>query len=417
MKKLKFFDNIYFLSALKKVNVVLFGVLATIFINRLLGPELKGEYEYIHNIITLLTAILNLGISLVLPNYVRKKENGTFSTFYALSIIQFVVYFLMSIIVGIIMKSPKLFLYGMVVSLGVLSLQLLNFSMVYNFKVSVLANCISVFINALILGAAFICDVSNVTFVFVVLAVKEGICSLLCAVPLAKDFNIKDVEFKKWKKIIAIGFIPMVTSLLSIMNYKVDVLELKWLGIDNYYIGIYSVGLNLAEYVLLLSDIFRDVLFNKTSKKDDVSSMKLCIRVCSTVMIAFFIVVIIGGKLIINILYGAEFVAAYKVTVLVVFGVYSMMFFKLLGVLYIAQGKWRFYFLVLSGSVAINIISNLILIPFLSIYGAAITSVLSYFFAGAVFAGSFMKSYHIKFSELFFITKEDFSNLVRYLRK
>lgn len=411
------FNNIYVLSIIKKVNVAFFGILATIFINRLLGPELKGKYEYINNILTLLITSLNIGISIVLPNYVRKKNSWTFSTFYALSYCQFALYLFISIILCLIMNSKEWLLYGLVVAFGVLSLQILNCTMIYNFKVTTIANCSGVIINALILGFAFVFEFANITLIFISLIIKELFCIVLCTLPMIRFFHISQVKVCEWKGILISGIIPMITSLLSIMNYKFDILELRWLGITNYQIGIYSVGINLAEYVLLLSDVFKDVLFNKTSQKDDIGSIKFCLRICSTIMISVFAIMILGGKFIIGILYGYSYLSAYKVTVIVVIGVYSMMYFKLLGVLYVAQGKWWFYFLVLLSSVLINIVTNLILIPIWSIYGAAITSVLSYLFAGGIFVNRFMRKYNISIREILFVTEKDLKMITNTFRR
>lgn len=405
--------NIYVLSVIKKVNTIIFGLLATIFINRLLGPALKGDYEYINNVVTILITVLNLGISLVLPNYARKKNKWTFSTFYVLSFAQFLLYVLGSVVLWWVMQSLVFFLYGLVVTFGILSLQILNCTMVYDFKITTIANSAAVFINALILGVAFVTEYANINLIFMSLIAKDVVCVVICVIPMSKNFHISNVKIGEWKGILFTGMIPMITSLLSIMNYKFDVLQMRWLGVDSFSIGIYSVGINLADYVLLLSDIFKDVLFNKTAQKDDIESVKFCLRLCSTLMILVFIMMIILGKLIIYILYGEAYLQSYVVTILVVVGVYSMMYFKLLGVLYVAQGKWWFYFFVLLGSVVINIITNMFTIPIWSIYGAALTSVVSYLFAGGIFIVHFLKKYKSSFGEIVLASRKDMCFITR----
>ena len=409
--KEKLLNNLFFLSLLKKANVILFGLLATVIIHHLLSPELKGEYAYIHNIVVTLTTILNLGINLVLPSYVRKKNDWTLSTFYILILTLFLINFLLSLAAGIIMQDALCFLYGMAVACGVISMQVLNCTLIYDFKTTVLANIAGTVSNVVILFAALITDYENINIVFIALITKEVICSAICYFAVAKSIHLKDVKVREWKRIIIAGLIPMLTSLLSILNYKVDIMELRWLGISNHAIGIYSVGLNLAEYVLLMSDVFKDVLFHKTARDDNIQFVNRSLRFCSTLMIIVYSVIIVFGRIIIRIIYGASYVEAYAVTILVVFGTFSMMYFKLLGTLFVAQGNWIFYFFTLLGSVIINILSNLLFIPFIGIYGSALTSLLSYSFAGFAFIIKYVRTYNLSLPDILLLRREDWKDI------
>ena len=409
--KEKLLNNLFFLSLLKKANVILFGLLATVIIHHLLSPELKGEYAYIHNIVVTLTTILNLGINLVLPSYVRKKNDWTLSTFYILILTLFLLNFLLSLAAGIIMQDALCFLYGMAVACGVISMQVLNCTLIYDFKTTVLANIAGTVSNVVILFAALITDYENINIVFIALITKEVICSAICYFAVAKSIHLKDVKVREWKRIIIAGLIPMLTSLLSILNYKVDIMELRWLGISNHAIGIYSVGLNLAEYVLLMSDVFKDVLFHKTARDDNIQFVNRSLRFCSTLMIIVYSVIIVFGRIIIRIIYGASYVEAYAVTILVVFGTFSMMYFKLLGTLFVAQGNWNFYFFTLLGSVIINILSNLLFIPFIGIYGSALTSLLSYSFAGFAFIIKYVRTYNLSLPDILLLRREDWKDI------
>ena len=52
--------NDYITSAIKKFSLVILGVLGTSFLNRYLGPELRGSYAYMMNIVTMTASVLNL---------------------------------------------------------------------------------------------------------------------------------------------------------------------------------------------------------------------------------------------------------------------------------------------------------------------------------------------------------------------
>ncbi len=409
-------ENMFVLSLIKKANTIIFGFLTTVLIHHLLSPEMKGQYEYINNIIVTLTTILNMGITLVLPNYVRKNKKWTLSTFYILALFQFVINIFLSLLAWVIFRDNVYFLYGMAVACGVFSLQSLNSTLIYNFKITVFANILGVFTNAVILAVAFFVKFQNFNIVFVALIVKELLCSIICYYAMAKSIHLSEVKYSEWVGIIIAGIVPMLTSLLSILNYKVDVMELKWLGVTDYNIGIYSVGLSLSEYVLLMSDVFKDVLFNKTASADNIAIINKSLRACSSIMIIAYICIICFGKIIIKLVYGNSYIESYGVSIIVIFGTFSMMYFKLLGTLFLAQGKWNFYFLTLLGSVVLNITSNFLLIPLIGIYGAALTSLLSYSFAGIVFILKYCKTYKLKIQDVLFIRTDDLKSIYKLLR-
>src|SRR5699024_9558476 len=94
----------------------------------------------------------------------------------------------------LIMNSKEWLLYGLVVAFGVLSLQILNCTMIYNFKVTTIANCSGVIINALILGFAFVFEFANITLIFISLIIKELFCIVLCTLPMIRFFHISQVK-------------------------------------------------------------------------------------------------------------------------------------------------------------------------------------------------------------------------------
>jgi O-antigen/teichoic acid export membrane protein len=73
--------------------------------------------------------------------------------------------------------------------------------------------------------------------------------------------------------------------------------------------------------------------------------------------------ILVLGRPAIWILAGSEFLPAYPVTVLLAFGIIPMSWFKIVGTLLLAQGKKYVYLGMLTASVAVNIICNMLTIP------------------------------------------------------
>ena len=191
---------------------------------------------------------------------------------------------------------------------------------------------------------------------------------------------------------------------------------LTWQNIDSYLIGLYSVGVSIAEYAWIVPDIFKEVIINKTARNDSIEDVKFSLRVSSTFLIIVFLIVLFLGKLILQILFGTEYVDAYYVTVIIFTGIYAMTYCKIIGTLFIAKGKQKFYCNTLLAGTIANVIINYLVIPKWNIYGAAIATVISYTIVGGVFIFEFKRLYNNKLRDILCMRKEDFSIIIKRIK-
>lgn len=126
-------SNPYGATILKKGIVIMTGLLSMILLTRFLGPELKGQYSYYFNIVTIGTTILNLGISLVYPEYKRKDKDYR-NVFLSLSFLQFFIYLIVSLSFWYLSDSNNYGMVAILVSVGILNLQLSQINLVENIK-------------------------------------------------------------------------------------------------------------------------------------------------------------------------------------------------------------------------------------------------------------------------------------------
>ena len=119
------------------------------------------------------------------------------------------------------------------------------------------------------------------------------------------------------------------------------------------------------------------------------------------------------GKLFINVMYGLEFSNSYFCTIILFVGCLSMIIYKLIHPIYISKGKQSVVVKILFLSVLINIVLNLFLIPYFTIYGAAIASVFSYTTCSFIFLKIFCKEYNINFYEFFIIRKKEIKRILK----
>lgn len=293
----------------------------------------------------------------------------------------------------------------------------LNFTMMveyiyYRNKVNIILSIIKLILSFLLF---FVCP-RNIIFLVINLFLYDFILLIFYLVKLKIRISLKYFDKNFIISIVRFGIIPMITSLLINLNYKLDVLMLDKY-VDNDFVGYYAVGVTLAELAWLIPDTFKDVLFAKTSNSDSIDQIVKCLKISFYAILLVILGVISLGKIFIVVMYGKEFIKSYGVTVLLFLGVPAMAWFKIISTLYLAQGKRYFYLISLLISVVLNFVANLIMIPKLSIYGAALASIISYTICGGIFLFDFIRIYKVKIKDVFLINKNDIKVLTNIAKR
>ena len=120
-------------------------------------------------------------------------------------------------------------------------------------------------------------------------------------------------------------------------------------------------------------------------------------------------------SMMLGLIFGNEFIDSYNVTRILVIGVYSMIFYKIIGQLFISDNKSKQYFIILFIGTIVNIIANIILIPKMDIIGAAIASVFSYSAIGIIFLVMYQCQYNVNIIDVLIVKKSDFNNIKKVI--
>lgn len=416
----KYLENDFFLSSLSKISNIAFGFLSLILLNRFLGTSLKGEYSSILNIITILSSIFQLGICSVYSRFKRRKINNCYEIFISLSIYQLIIYVIISLIILFLTHiNLKVFTILVITIISIFTTQLRYINLVENIKYNTLVVLIMSFINFLCTLLAFLLLNRSVAIAFIIYVIKDVTIILMYVFKhMFKKEKIKIFSkkyFYYYKNIIKEGILPMLSSLLIILNYKIDIIMLNQFNVDFSLIGIYSLGLSIAEYLWIIPDIFKDVVQKRTAKDNSIDTVNFSLRISSTFIILSYILLIIMGKSLFSIIFGSEFENSYFITLILFFGVYSIVYYKIIGQLLIADNKSKEYFIILLFGVIINFICNILSIPKFNIYGAALSSIVSYSVIGVVFLMFYLKKYKVKLNSILFIKKSDLKKVKKFV--
>ena len=402
--------NDYTFSVFSKISVMIIGLLSTSFLTRYLGLEFKGEYAYISQAVSVAGLILNMGIYQSYTFYYKKNGNSVFNDYLAISLTQFVIYFVLSLVLSLVVRSYTWILIFIMVPFQVLRLQMDNIMLVQNIRARLKTNILSSIILLLLYIVLFFKFKSGVLPVVISIIMYELFILGNYYVHERKNIKIKQLDWTFTKEVLKFGFLPMLSALLVTLNYSVDIFFLKRIGIPSE-LSIYSVAAGIMNYVWLVPDAFKDIIFSRVARNDQKKSVAFSTKFSLMFLIVTTLGFVVLGKIFISIMYGSDFISAYGVTLCLFLGVYSMIFFKIFGIVLVAEGKRVPYFIMLVISVVMNIVLNWVLIPRYGMYGAAYASVGSYNLCGVLFLLYFSKSYGMSISELIIPNRSDIKML------
>lgn len=375
----------YWFAIACKIIVILSTLLISIFINRELGVQLKGEYAYIINMVEMLYIFAGLGLGQSYATFKREEGSSVRNIFVLLSMIHGGIV----LIFGTLLCSLFHINFGLTITiLTALAVVRANMTMIAVIEESVKRNIIATAVNVLylvLLVVLYTMEKCTLNSVLVCYGLNEVIRSIIFIYVYKMPPKWERVSFSKLKKIYSVGILTMIVTLLISVNYSMDIIMLKHMT-DNYNVGIYSVAVTFSNMFLLIPDAFKEVLFgdstNKTfAKQTAFSAIKVSFMASSVILVGF----VLFGKFAIKLLYGSEYIESFGLTLIIFLGSLSMIFFKILQPIYIAQGKQKKAVVFLGCSALTNIIINAILIPKYTSTGAAVASALSYTVCGLLF--------------------------------
>jgi O-antigen/teichoic acid export membrane protein len=413
----KLVKNPYSFSLISKGIGVLVGFLFTIFQSRYLGAEIKGQVATVNSIVSITSILFGLGVYHAYPYFKRNSKTDVMPIFMKIALLFLGIYTSISIAAIIVFELSAQLIAVFVIT------PLLTYNAIVSYITLIevpnkrSATDIVVLISELILLIVLwiVCPRSFVVGVAVI-TVKDVIKAILFTSWWRKRIFVPSESLKIWiPKLVKFGFFPMLSLLMTTLNYRVDIIMLNG-RVPDASIGVYSIGILLAERIWLIPDAVKGVMVSNIAKGKDARETAYVIRICNTGCFVIILAIIALGKPFIDLMFGPEFEGAYQVTLIVLAGVLSMIYYKLIAAYNIALGKQVVSFVFLSVAVVVHIILNLILIPIWGIYGAGISSVISYAICALLFIIYFCRTTGIPLKDILFINKGDFKKLKAKLR-
>jgi len=404
------------------ISSLLIGILSSIIIARILGPAGKGELAILLLVPAVLLKFGNLGLGSSIIYYLGQKKYelrevaGNMLSFalgggLSLIILFFLIYHITrtSIFVNVNPLWLLLLILTIPLQLMIFYIQkvLIGIKKIVPYSFLSILNLFLGFGLVLTLLFRFKLGVFGV----ILAAIIGNI--IFCAILVFYLNKISDLSFninpELLKKFLTFGVIGQIGTVAAYLTYRSDMFMI------NYYkeytsVGIYSLGVGMAELMLLFSGSIALVLYPQISsmKNDEEGSyVPLVLRNVLFWMVMGSIFLAILGRPLILYFYGKDFLPAYGPFLILLPGVIFLSGAEILSAYTTGRGKPQIAAWTSVSGLFLNITLNLIFIPWWGINGAAFTSTLAYgvFFLILLFV--YIKMSKEDLFEALFIRTED----------
>lgn len=402
----KIFRNSSWLVSDKIINMIL-GIFVTAVVARYFGPEDYGEFNYALAIVSLFTVLSTLGLEILTVKTIVDKdyEEGTIlCTSFLLRVMGGIVLTVVSCIVMWVLEPSDNYLQLIVL--------IMSFSMVIR-SFEVIEYWIQAHQKAKISSIIRII-VSLVTGSLKLLLVYFGGGLILFSLIYTIDIAIVSAalvmayfkyrqEKSRWrfsvsyaKEILSQSWYLVLSGLMVSLYMRIDQVMLGTMMPNKDELGIFSAAVRIAEmwYFVPTAIIvsFRPVIMSK-KRTDEVGYMKsiqVLYNIVAWMGIAFGLFILLFSRLIIDILYGPEYIEAARIlSVSIWAGIFAMLG-SARGVWLVSEGLQRYSMAYIAAGCIINVSLNYLLIPNYGGYGAAIATLASQITV-AIIAPAFFK--------------------------
>jgi len=420
----------YIFTLAKKLFIVLSGTAASALIARYLGPEMRAEYAFILNAAAILVVLLNFGLSNYYQSLRREEGPGACAAFVAASI-KLAVLLLLTVLLltGLLDVTHSAIL--IVACFSLLRMQLQAVSLVENIRGAAISTMIGSSIEVLAIALLWLLAEPAVAWVLWSFIAKELAITALSfrAIARAPDQAVMDGAFSLANLLrqravsviraaVARSGSLFLLTLAIVLLYKVDVLILAALGVDPGQIGIFVIGVLVAEYLWIFSDIFKDVQTSRTARGEAAHGVAAAHRSALFLTMIFYLLFLLLGRFAIDLVFGREFSDSYRIAVFMLMANVFMIPAKILGAYLISTYDLRGYLAGMLAAVALNTGLNFLLVPVWGIDGALAANILSYSVGGAAVTLVFMSRTGIGLGELLLVTRQDIAAVMaRIMRR
>ncbi len=379
----------------RQLSVGLLQLLFVIAIARMLGPEGNGIYSVALLLPGLLVNMLNLGVGPANVYYVASGKRDMAAA-YSSSMILAPIISVLGFIIGATLIEfyseawfpgvPDIILWLAILAfpIGIFQLYLLSLLQAqHQFRQYNLVLLFAPIVNLIMLALLYLFDYVDLKVMMLVqLAGGGGSLGLTFYFMRGKRIICqKGKQFNHIKEVVNYGYKAHLSNILAYFYYKADLFSVNIL-VNPASAGIYAIAVQLSERLWLISQAVSTVLLPRLAgmteedkrKKLTPVIFRLVLLFTSLMAILFWFV----GKLLIDLIFGSEYLQSYEVIQYLLPGIVVTSGSRVLANDIAARGRPDLNMYTSVFVLIINIIGNIILIPWLGVVGAALATSIAY---------------------------------------
>ena len=416
-----------------QIPTQLFGIIAGIFITRLLGPEGRGVYAIFYADVALFSTLLSFSINTAIIHFLANKE-FTLPKILSISLLFTAITVVLSVsVLAVWLNLPiadLLFPSGYIDFKYILwfvlflTFEQINsiFSSIFQgakeFKIVNKVLIINSVLNLSLFGFAFILDLMN----YIQIGLYEVLLIGLIIVAInifqwhrhfKQHFSYKLDRSIKWKKDIKKFFyfsgLGHLSIIINFFNYRL-VLWIIAYYLDSRQLGIFALGAGLSQLLTFISTPLSQVLLpylSSDSEKGRLITFQRFSRIHFTVLLVLSALALIIFVPLIPYVYGEDFTESKVVFQLIVVGIIMSCQTKILANYFISSNKIIYNFYATAIGFFASFVFNIILVKSHGIYGAAIAQSITYSCIFLVVFIALVRFTNWKSWNVFIVNRED----------
>lgn len=383
-------SNISAMLSARIINIFC-GVAVSILLARYLGAERQGTISYALSIYGMFSFIAVFGLpDIILREFSRNREEseGTARSAMLLMLFGGVLAFVLSVCVALQLRvTPQVLLFVILYStenisqfLRVFEQWLYSIAKTKSFSISQIIIHI-LFLILKVVGVALKQDMIWFVMCTVLEMTITNASLLICYRVVNQRFlGPKRITIEKINTLLKSSWPLIIVSAANTIYMRIDQIMIGKM-VDETNLGVYSVGVTLAEYWYFVpSIIYTSFLPSLAEKKiDDARYYYLLQRFADCITTISYIAIVgfaVCGRFLIPMLYGAEYSNSSVVLFIYIWAGLFVSMSYVDQITYIIMDNTKIILIISMVSAGINIVINMLLIPILGIYGAALATTL-----------------------------------------
>ena len=398
------------------------GVLFSVLLTRILGPEGFGIFTALVIIPTLVVSITHLGIRGSAVYHIGKKTHEISELISSILLI-----LIFASLLGMILSAGTYFFFyhdsftlAMVaVSICVIPprLAIVYIGGIYlgndEIRKANQMNWITNLIN-LILGVILVWWFDlEILGAVISLLLSSLIITVNALIQLNRKYKIRlNFNIPLIKSLVRLGIVFALAFFVIQLNFRLDILLLEKLSTIKE-VGIYSLSAHIAEMIWQIPLAMGIIVFTRTAASGlntETTAMTLkLLRLSFLIAIIASIAIFLLAPFIIPLVFGKEFTPSVLILQWLLPGIILMVVFRLLSGQIAGVGKPQLTIYIFIPALIINILLNLLWIPDHGALGAAWATNVSYIFGSIIYLIAYARITKVSFMEIVAYKKSDFS--------